>query len=52
LLRAWRGIEAPREGRFEIAIISGIHIHNKKLQAQRACRHLQVCDGLICALLA
>ena len=31
------------EGRFEIAIGSGIH--NNKLQAQRACRRLQVGDG-------
>ena len=30
------------EGRFEIAIGSGIH--NNELQAQRACRRLQVCD--------
>ena len=31
------------EGRFEIAIGSGIH--NNELQAQRARRRLQVCDG-------
>jgi hypothetical protein len=30
------------EGRFEIAIGSGIH--NNELQTQRACRCLQVCD--------
>ena len=31
------------EAQFEIAIGAGIQ--NDKLQAQRACRHLQVCDG-------
>ena len=34
------------EGRFEIAIGSGIH--NKELQAQRARRRLQVCDDGWC----
>ena len=31
------------EGRFEIAVGSGIR--NNELQAQRACRRLQFCDG-------
>jgi hypothetical protein len=31
------------KGGFEIAIGSGIH--NNELQAQRACRRLQVCNG-------
>jgi hypothetical protein len=38
------------EGRFEIAIGSGIH--NNELQAQRAPRRLQVCDAARYGVLA
>jgi hypothetical protein len=43
---ATRCCEKSREGRFEIAIGTGIH--NSEFQAQRARRRLQVCDdGLV-----